>query len=220
MPRVFKLFVAIIITTGLATYLILSIFSVKNISLSPQNCLAENDLGVHGKFIFRIDPNSIEARAKERFACLDQLKIAKYYPAKLEVTVVTKIPSVSVADTNLGITPEGLVVASVSSNLTKLFAPQATSLVAGQKVAGSLLFAAELAQILPKTDFAAVMIRILADGEIAVYDSSQRVALFTTAKSAESQVDSLQQVLAAAKIDGAKITKIDLRFAKPVITFK
>lgn len=221
MSRLFKLVIAIVITVSLATYLILAIFTVKNISLPLQNCLTENDLQVVGKLIFRIDANSIEAVLKKKFACLDQLKISKQYPAKLVISVVTKIPSLAIAETNWGITPEGLVVESSQADLPQLFMPQAPQLIPGQKIIDEkILFAAGIANLLSKTDFLPQTVRILQDGDVAVYDKDATAAIFSLKKKKEEQVDSLQQVLAAAKIDGDKIAKIDLRFDKPVITFK
>lgn len=221
MTRLLKPLAAVIVAASLAAYLILTLFTVKNVSLSPQSCIGENDLELTGKFIWGIDPSSVEAALKERFACLDQAKIAKLYPAKLVVSVVTKIPSLAIADTNLGITPEGLVVTGSQADLPQLFMPQAPQLIPGQKVIdGKILFAAGTTHLLSKTDFLPQTVRILADGDLAVYDKDDTVAIFSLKKEKEEQVDSLQQVLAAAKIDGAKIAKIDLRFDKPVVTFR
>jgi len=55
---------------------------------------------------------------------------------------------------------------------------------------------------------------------ISVYNRESQAVIFTSEKNAGHQVDSLQLILSESKIDPSKIEKIDLRFAKPVITYK
>ena len=134
---------------------------------------------------------------------------------------------VKIEGTNLAITLQNKVVTS-QENLPVLYLPQAGSIVEGQTVEDKeIIFATKLASLLTKTDFQPRAIRIISAREIVVYDAFQKIAVTTSEKEADLQVDSLQQTLAATKIseaslrvDGDKITKIDLRFEKPVITFK
>lgn len=129
-------------------------------------------------------------------------------------------PVVKIEGTNLTITLQNKVVTS-QENLPVLYLPQTGSIVEGQTVEDrEIVFATKLASLLAKTDFPPATIRVITEREIVVYDAQELTVVFTAEKEANLQVDSLQQTLAAAKIDGDKITKIDLRFEKPVITFK
>lgn len=137
------------------------------------------------------------------------------------------LPVLKIADTSLALTPEGSVVAT-HQNLPVLYLPGESHIALGQTVSDHVvIFATKLASLLAKTDFPPATIRVITEREIVVYDARELTAVFTAEKEANLQVDSLQQTLAAAKIseaslreDGDKITKIDLRFGKPVVTFK
>jgi len=65
-----------------------------------------------------------------------------------------------------------------------------------------------------------VNVRITGHDDVAIYNQQGQLAIFSSKKDKEEQVDSLQQVISKAKIDSAKIAKIDLRFDKPVLVFK
>lgn len=131
------------------------------------------------------------------------------------------VPSVQIAQTNLFITADGKVVEGNFTNLPQLFLPQEVQASSGQTIEDqATISAAAIAAHLLKSDFHATNVRILENGVIAVYDSAQTVAIFSSKKSAKLQVDSLQQVLAEARIGDAKVAKIDLRFEKVTITYK
>ena len=66
----------------------------------------------------------------------------------------------------------------------------------------------------------ATSIRILNPAMISVYNRENKAVIFTSEKDANVQVDSLQLILSESKIDPSKIDKIDMRFVKPVITYK
>ena len=152
---------------------------------------------------------------------LPQLK-AKILPAKKEVEgVKTHIPSVQIADSDLEIAENGIIVKGQNNTLPQLYLPGELKVSDGQITDDkNVIFAAKIASLISKTDFLPSSIRVLAKGDVAVYQTDQTVAIFTTEKSPDEQIDSLQQVLAAAKIEGTKLAKIDLRYNKPTITFK
>lgn len=149
-----------------------------------------------------------------------QLQKSKKIAKELQNQKPTPAPIVKIEGTNLAITLENKVVAQ-QENLPVLYLSGTGSLVEGQSLEDhKVVFATKLAHLLAKTDFPPATIRVITEGEIVVYDAHDKIAVFTAEKEANLQVDSLQQTLAAAKIDGDKIAKIDLRFEKPVITFK
>lgn len=146
----------------------------------------------------------------------------------------TPAPVVKIEGTNLAITGQNQVVIS-QEDLPVLFLPASSSFVEGQTIEDNQIkFVTKLVAHMSKTDFQPRTIRIISADEVVVYDAFGKIVITTSLKSADSQVDSLQQTLAAAKIgraslreskaslreDGDKISKIDLRFEKPVITFK
>ncbi|KKS04034.1 MAG: hypothetical protein UU56_C0011G0028 [Candidatus Curtissbacteria bacterium GW2011_GWA2_41_24] len=60
----------------------------------------------------------------------------------------------------------------------------------------------------------------MGNDEVVIYNQQGQLAIFSSKKDKEVQVDSLQQVISKAKIESAKIAKIDLRFDKPVISYR
>ncbi len=130
-------------------------------------------------------------------------------------------PVLHVDSSNLFLSPDGSVLGTATSAKPELFLLKDTKLALGQKVKDAqILFAANLAKQLVKSDFSVASLRLLDSGDIAVYNQLNAIAIFSQNKDLSSEVDSLQKVLAKAKIDATKILKIDLRFDQPVITFK
>ncbi|MDP2632368.1 MAG: hypothetical protein Q8P25_01450 [Candidatus Curtissbacteria bacterium] len=130
-------------------------------------------------------------------------------------------PSAQIADSEFQITQSGFILKGQNTTLPKLYLPGDIKVQEGQLVEDkNIVFAANLAALTSKTDFHPASIRLLAKNEVALYETDQTVAIFSSEKSPDVQVDSLQQVLAAAKIEGTKLAKIDLRYNKPTITFK
>lgn len=130
-------------------------------------------------------------------------------------------PSVQIEGTSLYLAENGQVLDRASSKKPLLYLDKNIKLAAGQKVTDQqALFAAKIAAGLSRSDFTVASIRLLDSPDIAVYSPQDAIAVFSSNKDANLQIDSLQQVLAKAKIDATKISKIDLRFDKPVIVFK
>lgn len=126
-----------------------------------------------------------------------------------------------IANTQLSVDADGNVTPALSKDLTQLFLPQEASPQAGQKLEDpTVTFAIKIASLLEKSDFRATSIRIIAADNILAYDQKQTIVVFSSQKDARVQVNTLQQVLAEAKIGDDKIAKIDLRFANPVISNK
>lgn len=197
------------------------LFRVKTVEINENSCLNAAQADYKGKLLFVLSKSSIEKELKEKFICLSQIKVSKIYPSKLKIEVLAEKPSASIAGTNFYITSDGLVTENSAKDLPQLFLAGPLQMAPGRKITDkTYLSAAKIAALLAKSDFHATNIRVLATGDIAVYDAKEVITIFSPDKSPEEQIDSLQQVLALAKIDDDKIAKIDLRFDKPVIVYK
>lgn len=219
MPRFFKIVVLFFLLSILVIVLV-NFVKVREIELKNTSCVAEDQLSVKGKLIFTIDERKLEKDLKEKFSCVAGINLQKTYPSKIKIEIKGEGPVAKIAASDLAITASGQVVSNQEQNLPTLYLASTTSISPGQKITDEIsLFAAKLAGLLAKSDFHAINIRIV-DTDIAVYDASDAIALFSSKEPPERQVDSLQLVLSTAKMGEQKITKIDLRFEKPVITFK
>lgn len=222
--------IKLLLAISLAAITALSLLAtrVSKVEINQNSCITVDQVNLKGKIIFTLRQDALKKDLKEKFPCLADLKLTKNYPSKIILEAKTQNPAAKIANTQLLITAEGLVVSGKSDSLPQLFLPSGVQAVPNEKITNEIsLYAANLASLLTKSDFHATNIRILSSSDIAVYDSKETVAIFSAKESVNLQVDSLQQVLAKAKIGGAslregddKIAKIDLRFEKPVITFK
>lgn len=129
---------------------------------------------------------------------------------------------VDIDGSELSLTENGTALRKAKGkNLPKIFLSPETTPAENQLVTDSkILFALTLVKNLTKSDFTPAQVRFVNDVDIIVHSQLEATALFTTTKDAVSQVDSLQSVLSKAKIDATKISQIDLRFNKPVVTYK
>lgn len=201
------------------------IFKVSKVKVSPsQPCLTEqqafNDSEAQGKNIFLIKKSQIVSELSQKHPCIKNLKVKKQFPKTLLFEIETVDVVAKVENSNFYLTEKGeLVDGNFGDKLTLYFPHDA--LAAGQKIENSqTLFALKMAASIAKSDFSANQVRIIDENQIVAYNQHDQIVVFTSAKDAAFQVDSLQLVLSKAKIDGTKIAKIDLRFANPVVTYK
>jgi len=61
--------------------------------------------------------------------------------------------------------------------------------------------------------------QVISDRSTQVTLKSGPVVMFSTIKDPDTQLDSLQLILSQSKIEGRKISRIDLRFDKPVVVY-
>lgn len=195
------------------------IFTIKNVTITNGNCISLDELPVKGKFILTTTLQEIRSLV-EKFPCAYGSKVQKVLPNSVEIIIPKESVILKIAQTSLALTSNHNIVDSPDSGLPVLYLPQGLELYQQSNQDARIVFVVRLVELLVKTDFYPATIRIIREQEVVVYDQKQKIAVFTAEKNASSQVDSLQQTLAAAKIDGDKIAKIDLRYGKPVVTFK
>lgn len=199
------------------------IFVIKSIEFNAQSCLSDQKqlekYQVLSKNILLFKSDEISYNLKNDFSCIDQIKITKALPAKLKIEIAVQKPVAKIEGKDLTLTKDGAISTSIQTeSLPTIFLPSSVSVAVSQKVEDKMvLFALDVAFQLQKTDFTVQNIRFPQAEDVAFYDAHALIALFSSSKAASTQVDSLQGILAKAKIDEAKIAKIDLRFDKPVI---
>jgi len=209
------------------------IFRIKSAEFSNgQTCLSDpkqlEKYQVIGQNILFFKSSQLSQNLKNDFSCIDQVTIKKQFPRTLKIEATSQRPVAKIDGADLTVTKDGAVSQSQQTNLPTIFLPSETFSASGasakdaakegQKINDSVtLFALDVISQLQKSDFIAQNIRVVDGGDVAVYNTYGTIALFTSAKPAGLQVDSLQAILAKAKIDQNKIARIDLRFDKPVI---
>jgi len=220
----YKLFFALIFLVSLA-FLSTSLFKIKNIEVPEgKGCIDESAIKEQfvGKNIFTVSSRQAQEKIADAYKCAKNMSVQKKYPSTLVITVEADRPLVKLGDKNIYITENGLVLEGQNQgNLPTIFFDKEPELKPGEKIEDdTVVFALSLISQIGKTEFVATSIRILNPAVISVYNRESQAVIFTSEKDAGRQVDSLQLILSESKIDPSKIEKIDLRFEKPVITYK
>ncbi len=184
--------------------------------------LSPKDLDLSDKNLLTLSTDNFKKALLAKYPCLKEISTSISFPAKLKLQVQVQSEVLKIANTDLFLTEEQIVSDKAGdSQLPILYPLQNISLKAGEKVQDELIaHATKLTVELSKSDFTPASVRIVDRDSIAVYNHQDLVAIFSAKKSLNEQVDSLQFVLSKAKIDAAKIAKIDLRFDKPVISYR
>ena len=203
------------------------IFKVKSAAFSKnQSCLADSKqlqgFGVFGKNIFLLDSQKLTKDLKDNFACIDTISAKKVYPSQIDLDIKSQQAVAKIEGTDIALTADGLVVKNTPNlQIPTIFLTQSQSAQTFGKITDkNTLSALNIAANLLKSDFTPQNIRVLDQGDVAVYGNYAIVAIFTQAKNTNLQLDSLQSILARSKIDAAKIAKTDLRFDKPIVIYK
>lgn len=220
-----------ILLAALSVFFIVSIilispfFKIKNGKIENSNCVGNNFLqetDIQNRNIFLIQTDKIKSDLKNKYSCLADVEVKKVYPATISINTSTVKSILKIDASDLALTENNLVIKSDGNHVTPVFfPPQGTKFTEGEKVMNStILFVIALAADVQKSDFVISNIRLVEGGYVALYSRQDFVAIFSQNKDVSTQVDSLQAILAKAKIDSSKIEKIDLRFDKPVLVFK
>lgn len=228
MPAIFKfgLLSAVIAASIVFGIFYLPFFKLEKIDISQnQSCLKTQDVFdalKNSKNLLFISKDKLENTLKNQYSCIGTLEVKKIFPSKLQVNIVPKEPVVKIEGTDLMLTDDGQVVEEISAkDKPILFLPSEVKVVLGRKISQPvIIFAVQVTSKLLKSDFLPVNVRITGKEDVAIYNQQGQLAIFSSKKDIDWQVDSLQQVISKAKIESAKIAKIDLRFDKPVLTYK
>ncbi len=216
----------LLIAISVVTYLVFSFTKVKNIQIeNEQNCITEGQVKeksqIIGKSIFLVSENKIQEDLKQ-INCASFIKVQKKFPSTIVVIPATKKALVNIADQPFSLTEDGYIIKSAdSSNIPKVYLPQEIAVAENAKAEDpKVIFALTLVKNLLKSDFTPTQVRFVDNADIIIYSQAEATAMFTVNRDAVQQVDSLQSVLSKARIDASKISQIDVRFDKPVVTYK
>lgn len=228
MPRKLKRYAPFLIAIiALVATAFSPLLAVRNVHVSEnQRCVnaesIENKIPIKSKNILLISTKQIAESAKQNFSCIESITIRRSFPFTVKIELISKQPVVKLNDSNIFITESGVLIEnSGQENIPTLYLGEDIRPKDKNQITNPLVITAlKIASLITKSDFAATNIRIIEGNSIAVYNQQESVAIFSSQKSVDGQVGSLQQVLALAKIGATKIAKIDLRYDKPVIVTK
>lgn len=216
----FAIFLISLVLVFIAKFLV-----VKKIKLPQNSCISQDEFvaktQVLGQNMLFIKEDNLKKIIEENFNCAKEITISKQYPQTLEIKITNLDPVLQLEGTNLYLTKDGQILPKADSKKPVLFLSKDFELPNNKQITDTqILYAAKIADRIARSDFDAATLRLLSTSDIAVYNSRDAIAIFSASKDLNLQIDSLQRVLAESKINATKIEKIDLRFDKPVVTFK
>lgn len=222
-----KVLACVVVVATLFGIAISPLFKINNTGLNEQSCITQDKLEsyqVSNQNILIFKASGFEQKLKADFSCTENVKVKKVLPKSLQIEVQTSEPIAKIDGSELAVTRNGQILSKSPGNLPTILLPSEVKSNLeknNQKITEpAVLFALNVVALLQKSDFSAQNIRFVENTDVAVYNTNGTIALFSSQKEANTQVDSLQALLAKAKIDPLKIAKIDLRFDKPTIVNK
>lgn len=222
--RLLPILAFIVVCVGVGSALLL--LKVKDISLlSEKPCFSQDqflkEINILDKPLILVSESDLTSQVKKKFSCIADLKVSKKFPSTLVLDYKGKVPVARIDGSENQLTVDGLVIKATTGTLIPvIFLPSEQNIQLNQQVSDPrILLSLQLADLLAKSDFAPSNIRFV-NQTITIYNQQEAIAIFSTEKPALEQINGLQQVLAKAKIDSKKISKIDMRFNNPIIVFK
>lgn len=222
MPKILVLAAIITIALSAVAYLM---FKITKVEFGSNACPDDVRL-IQEKIVDRnillFNSDNFTQELKPQFSCIDTLIIKKRYPSTVTVVITSQPPVANIEGTNYQISKNGVVWEKSSQNtLPVIFLPSEVSVNLDKNIEDKrVLTALDITSSLLKSDYVPKSIKFIANFDIVIYDANEIAVVFSSEKGTTEQVDSLQLMLSKAKIDEKKITKIDLRFDKPVISAK
>ncbi len=185
-----------------------------------------------GQLIFSIDRDTVSPNILMKYIELKSVMFDKQYPQTLNIKLSARIPLAKLLsqDQYFLADEDGFVyiissVADTEVPLVRIDIPE--SIIIGTTVGRSTLQAIKLTSLLKKDYIPFSEIRVKTDENLEV-QMDNYVTLFSGAKDLVTQASSLQLILHSSTIDERNIsggqekkniTKIDLRFDKPVLIY-
>ena len=203
------------------------LFEIKTVIFNDDDKCVDNSQEITqsqliGSNLIFFQAQTFAQNIKDQFVCVDTIGLERKFPSTVIIDIKSKEPVALIAETQSQVTKDGLLIdADYKVQIPTVFLPKDFTLDPNKKITDEdVLTALEITDNLLKSDFVPSTVRIIDKQKIAVYSSKDILVIFSSDKDPSSQVDSLQAILAEAKIDATKIDKIDLSFEKPVISYK
>jgi len=206
------------------------LFKIKNISCQQKGLPCDEKIitlfqEALGQNIFLLKTRYLQEKIIKMTPQYRRINIQKRLPETLVITIMPREPFAKVEASNgkqVMVDEEGRVLETTAYNLKlpKLLVyvlPQAyDQLLVDQKLIAGL----ELIKLLQNSYLNFEYISYPNETTLTVIMSDRVIASFSAQKDLNTQVDSLQYILRHSRMKDKEIRTIDLRFQKPIITFK
>lgn len=231
---VLSLLLVALLILGIYTFSNLDIFYIKDVEVEAKEigCASEKALRdeskVEGANFFLIRDEKVKEKLKEKFYCINSIKLTKIFPGKIKVEVGGREPAAVLLATpsaeatasakHLIVDGEGvLFLTGDRPNLPRIYIA-GLNLNLGQRLNGALIENALKVLGYLKSLSLEVKEAKIDEAKLLSIDGMFKI-YFSLEKDIDIQLASLQLILNQAKIDDSKIETVDFRFDKPVVRY-
>ncbi|MBI3341797.1 hypothetical protein HY024_01610 [Candidatus Curtissbacteria bacterium] len=159
---------------------------------------------------------------RNKYHCVENANFEASFPT-LNIQIKNNLLVARLGDTNIYVNSNlrTMQQGTPSASVPTLYPQDTVPPKPNQTISDKLtVFALNLIKALKDSDFTINNVRVLDAQNIIVYNPQNAIAVFSSQVDLKNQINSLQSVIAKSRIDATKISKIDLRFDKPVVVFK
>lgn len=206
------------------------LFLVRQIEIEGKRVFVrEDDLRSTTSFflarsIFFADASQIERRIKQEFLTVAKIRVEKRLPDRLVIEVWEREPLLKVETVGgqFLADSEGLIFASAPVGLDlPVLNLSEQKIGLGSRLEGKIIAAVlKITQVIKEMGFITLTrVSVNEQGEIVIQSDLAAEVLFDADSDIEYQLSSLQAILRRVKMEGKKLTKVDLRFQRPIVVY-
>lgn len=196
------------------------VFLIKSVRCGTDEVCRAVETSLVGRSIFFLDEAGLQSKIRREFLVVESLKIKRRPPGAVEVTVVRRRPLAVLKPARLLVDGRGLVYAEAlgGEELPTINLGEREAKVGDRLSDQDIRLYLSLLGKINETKMAVEEVKMATfSSAISLKLKSGPLVLFSTRKSADEQIASLQTILHYYKIRGTDLLGVDLRFDKPVV---
>jgi cell division septal protein FtsQ len=232
LPKIIRFLFVLGFLGGIFLFLSSDFWAVKKINCQMESTPCGAELWTSlmaksvGKSLFRLKTASLSQEILQENPLLQAVKIRKSWPNQLVFSLRERKAEARLGigdgDKQFFIDEEGMILAEISDpnnhHLPLLLVDNLDYLKVGQKVNQKITVTLAIFRGLRLNLFEPITAQV--EGQkitLALKDIPE--VIFSAEKGIDNQIDSLQLIFSRAKIEGRKLSRVDLRFDKPVANY-
>lgn len=221
----------LLIIVGLGYFLKDDFWNIQKISCFEEENLCSADIYgdlaslVIGRHLLFLSSPQVAAKIRAKYPFLKEIKIVKKIPPELQFILkkreaMAALVKESSPDENYLVDEEGFCLKKASAtDLPLVLVQELPKIAVGEKPEDrAITKAIEIIKELKLNLFEPKTAKVN-PFNIEVRLEGDELTIFSTFKELKIQINSLQLILTRAKIEGKKISRLDLRFDKPVVVY-
>jgi len=229
--KVILILIGLCILLFVINYLKKSLFIIKNTICTHDSSPCSDSLqtkfaqSAEGKSLFSFSDSYAQELIKNNFPEIKSFQLQKkYFPPALVWQIFLRVPvAVIRADKDYQIDEDGVIIADNNTNVLPQLKVDVNfdHLDIGNRFSQEYIIKSlALIKFLKLNLLEPTEINVISKFSTEIKLKTGEILVFSTQEDGKNKLDSLQLIFSRAKIEGKKISYIDLRFDKPVIVYE